>query len=147
LADLQRTVYPYKWLPISCRSGADQWKFAGQRPTFYHWATQPTGLSFWCSPVPARSCNAESLWLLIQNFLYACLLIDKISCYPQHCLYHLLPIHQTCDNLRAHGHDFELPEFSSIIQKKSFSVSALYMYIRRFCFVFLPEVHLSNCRI
>jgi len=41
LADLQRTVYQYKWLPISCRSGADQWKFAGQRPTFYHWATQP----------------------------------------------------------------------------------------------------------
>jgi len=37
-----RTVYPYKWLPISCRYGADQWKFAGQRPTFYHWATQPT---------------------------------------------------------------------------------------------------------
>jgi len=31
-----------KWLHISCRSGADQWKFAGQRPTFYHWATQPT---------------------------------------------------------------------------------------------------------
>jgi len=29
-----------KWLPISCRSGADQWKFTGQRPTFYHWATQ-----------------------------------------------------------------------------------------------------------
>ena len=29
-------------LPISSRSGADQWKFAGQRPTFYHWATQPT---------------------------------------------------------------------------------------------------------
>jgi len=28
LADLQRTVYPYKWLPISRRSGADQWKFA-----------------------------------------------------------------------------------------------------------------------
>jgi len=42
LADLQRTVYPYKWLPISCRSVADQWKFAGQRPTFYHRATQPT---------------------------------------------------------------------------------------------------------
>ena len=41
MADLQRTVYPYKLLPISCRSGADQWKFAGQRPTFYHWATQP----------------------------------------------------------------------------------------------------------
>jgi len=29
----------YKWLPISCRSGAGQWKFAGQRPTFFHWAT------------------------------------------------------------------------------------------------------------
>ena len=43
-ADLQRTVYPYKWLPISCRFGADQWKFTGQRPTFYHWATQPTVL-------------------------------------------------------------------------------------------------------
>jgi len=41
-ADLQRTVYPYKWLPIICRSGAGQWKFASQRPTFYHWATPPT---------------------------------------------------------------------------------------------------------
>ena len=44
LADPQRMVYPYKWLPISCRSGAGQWKFAGQRPTFYHWATPPTRL-------------------------------------------------------------------------------------------------------
>ena len=56
LADLQRTVYPYKWWPISCRSGADQWKFADQRPTFYHWATQPTvigsrsPLAMSCSP-------------------------------------------------------------------------------------------------
>jgi len=24
MADLRRTVYPYKWLPISCRSGADR---------------------------------------------------------------------------------------------------------------------------
>jgi len=37
LAGLQRTVYPYKRLHISCRSGTGQWKFAGQRPTFYHW--------------------------------------------------------------------------------------------------------------
>ena len=44
LADLQRTVKPYKWLHISCRSGADQWKLAGQRPTFYHRAIQPTNL-------------------------------------------------------------------------------------------------------
>jgi len=42
---IQRTVYPYKWLPISCRSSAGQWKFAGQRPKFYHWATQQTKLS------------------------------------------------------------------------------------------------------
>jgi len=39
---LQRTIYPYKWLPISCRSGVGQEKFAGQRPTFFHWATPPT---------------------------------------------------------------------------------------------------------
>ena len=31
LADPQRTVYPYKWLPISCRSGAGQWKVKGRR--------------------------------------------------------------------------------------------------------------------
>ena len=33
---MQRTVYSYKWLPINCRSGADQGKSAGQRPTFCH---------------------------------------------------------------------------------------------------------------
>jgi len=42
LADLQRTVYPHKWSTVSCRSSAGQGKFAGQRPTFYHCATQPT---------------------------------------------------------------------------------------------------------
>jgi len=35
------TIYPLP-LPISCRSGAGQWKFAGQRPTFYHWVTPLT---------------------------------------------------------------------------------------------------------
>jgi len=40
LADLWRTVYPRKWLPVICRSSAGQGKFAGQRPTFYHRATQ-----------------------------------------------------------------------------------------------------------
>jgi len=46
LADLQRTVYPHKWSPISCRSNAGQRKLAGQRPTFYRCATEPlyTGL-------------------------------------------------------------------------------------------------------
>jgi len=40
LANLQQTVYPHKWSPISCRSSAGRGKFAGQRPTFYHCATQ-----------------------------------------------------------------------------------------------------------
>jgi len=35
-------VYPHKWSPVRCRSNAGQGKFAGQRPTFYHCATQPT---------------------------------------------------------------------------------------------------------
>jgi len=34
-------VYPHKWSPISCKSSAGQGKFAGQRPMFYHCATQP----------------------------------------------------------------------------------------------------------
>jgi len=42
LADLQRTVYPRKWSPVSCRSSAVQRKFAGHWPTFYHCTTQPT---------------------------------------------------------------------------------------------------------
>jgi len=33
---------PCRWLPVSCRSGACQGKFAGQRPTFFHWARPPT---------------------------------------------------------------------------------------------------------
>ena len=36
-------VYPHKWSPVSYRSSAGQRiKYAGQRPTFYYWATQPT---------------------------------------------------------------------------------------------------------
>ena len=46
LVDLWRTVYPHKWSPISYRSSAGQAKFAGQRPTFYHRAMQPTRLLF-----------------------------------------------------------------------------------------------------
>ena len=42
LADLQRTVYPLKWSPVSCRSSAGQRRFACRRPTFYHCAMQPT---------------------------------------------------------------------------------------------------------
>jgi len=42
LADPQWIVYPHKWSPVSCRSSAVQERSAGQRPTFYHCATQPT---------------------------------------------------------------------------------------------------------
>jgi len=35
-------VYPHKWLPISCKLSAGQANFAGERPAFYHCATQPT---------------------------------------------------------------------------------------------------------
>ena len=38
-------VYPHKWSPVSYMSSAGQGKYAGRRPTFYHWATQPTLLS------------------------------------------------------------------------------------------------------
>jgi len=41
-ADLQRTVYPHKWSPVSRRSSAGQRKFACQRPTFYR--CRPTRL-------------------------------------------------------------------------------------------------------
>jgi len=37
----ERLSWP-KWSPISCRSNAGQGKLAGQRPTFYHCAMQPT---------------------------------------------------------------------------------------------------------
>jgi len=36
--DLQRTVYPHKWSPLSYRSSAGQEKFAGKRLTFYRCA-------------------------------------------------------------------------------------------------------------
>jgi len=39
-ADGLPTVYSHKWSPVSCRSTAGQGKFAGQRPIFYHSATQ-----------------------------------------------------------------------------------------------------------
>jgi len=42
VSDLQQTVYPHKWSPVSRRSSAGQRKFACQRLTFYHCTTQPT---------------------------------------------------------------------------------------------------------
>jgi len=40
-------VYPHKWSPVSCRSSTVQGKFAGRRPTFYHWAMQATSDWLW----------------------------------------------------------------------------------------------------
>jgi len=34
-------VYRHEWSPVSCRSSTGQRKLAGQRPTFYRWATEP----------------------------------------------------------------------------------------------------------
>ena len=34
--------FTHKWSPVSYRFRAEQGKFAGQRPTFYHCVTQPT---------------------------------------------------------------------------------------------------------
>jgi len=44
LADLQQTVYPHKWSPISWRSSVWQGKFAGQDQRSYHCTMQPTVL-------------------------------------------------------------------------------------------------------
>ena len=54
------------------------------------------------------------------------------TCSPKHCLYHLMTECRTCDYLRgmhARGHDFKLPDFSTILHKKSLFVSVLYMYM------------------
>ena len=61
LVDLQRTVYPHKWSPVSCRSSAGQRKFAGQKPTFY--TTVPWYSCFDTIPscdgqMDGRTCNS-----------------------------------------------------------------------------------------
>jgi len=73
LADLQRTVYPHKRSPVSCRSSVGQGKFAGQRPTFYHCATQPTTcssrmarLTQWTSR-QARVSHKNKPWINLAN--------------------------------------------------------------------------------
>jgi len=50
IADLQRTVYPYKWLPISW-SGAGQGKFAGQKPTFYHCSSSSSSVDLYVQSI------------------------------------------------------------------------------------------------
>jgi len=48
LADLQRTVYPHKWLPISREVERRTGKVRRQRPTFYRCATQVE--NYWWDP-------------------------------------------------------------------------------------------------
>ena len=67
MADLQRTVYPHKWSPISCRSSVGHGKFACKRPTFYQLCHvpqhEPPVLNHW-GLVSARACGSvKTLWL------------------------------------------------------------------------------------
>jgi len=48
---------------------------------------------------------------------------------PQHCLHHLLPAVRVMDKLRERGHPFTLPEYNTVIHKKSFIVHSLYSFI------------------
>ena len=59
LAGLQRTVYPHKWSPVSCRSSAGQGKFAGQRLTFYHLPCNPETWRFIVTPKMVKIANIQ----------------------------------------------------------------------------------------
>ena len=75
LADLQQTVYPHKWSPVSCRSNAGQRKFTGQRPTFYHCATQPIRklISKLTELKPKMSATADIRWHKLGVTVHRCL--------------------------------------------------------------------------
>ena len=85
--------------------------------------------------------NVFFIWLMhfgyVNHVISICELTDTTyedlfckTCSPQHCLYHLMTEH--CDYLcgmRARGHNFKPPDFSTILHKKSLLVSALYIYM------------------
>jgi len=48
---------------------------------------------------------------------------------PQHSLHHLLPAVRVVDKLRERGHPLTLPEYNTVIHKKSFIVRSLYSFI------------------
>ena len=80
---MQRTVYPYKWLPINCRSGAGQGKVAGQRPTFYHWATPLTiAVNLSCFVIISKRLISE----LLLNFII--ILLMPVVRYQRHVFRH-----------------------------------------------------------
>jgi len=63
-------------------------------------------------------------------------LLDKADCdlfsnmrRPKHCLHHVLLPLRMVDNLRVHGHVYNLPECSTNAHKKSFVVHSLYNFI------------------
>ena len=47
---------------------------------------------------------------------------------PGHCLHHLLPIYRS-SNLRERGHSFHLPDYDTVLFKKSFIVRSLYKFV------------------
>ena len=68
LADLQQTIYPHKWSPISWRSSVRQGKFAGPARCSCHCVMSPTN-DVWDSNVTTWHC-ALNLWQLLNLFLY-----------------------------------------------------------------------------
>ena len=50
-------------------------------------------------------------------------------CRRHHCLHHVLPPLRMVNNLRGHGHPYNLPECSTNVYKKSFVVRSLYNFI------------------
>ena len=71
----------------------------------------------------------------VNHVITNCELIDTTyedlfckTCSPQHCLYHLMTERRTCDYLRG-MRACGPPDFSTMLHKKSFLVSALYIYM------------------
>ena len=57
-------------------------------------------------------------------------------CAPTHALNHLLPPATNRASLRTRGHSYQLPEYSTDLQKKSFLVRCLYSFVKYNCFWF-----------
>ena len=60
--------FTHMWSPVSCKSSAGQGKFAGQRPTFYHCATQITNYDI----ISAGKSPALSPSSVSTAFYYSC---------------------------------------------------------------------------
>jgi len=88
LADLQQTVFPHKWSPISCRSSAGQGKFAGQRPTFYQLCHRENERHSLCQLVPyvrvSPNCvfTFSFLALVVSEIIVESLILIRGPCAP-----------------------------------------------------------------